>query len=72
MQFLDNNAGNAHNVTLQDMSEQEIEFAKMARELSPDHKQPGTEVIRMYMQYCPDAVTYLFDRCMIPDCAEQV
>ena len=54
------------------MSEQEIEFAKMARELSPDHKPPGTEVIRMYMQYCPDAVTYLFDRCMIPDCAEQV
>ena len=54
------------------MSEQEIEFAKMARELSPDHKQPGTEVIRMYMQYCPEAVTYLFDRCMIPDCAEQV
>ena len=54
------------------MSDQEIEFAKMAKELAPDHKPPGTEVFRMYMQYCPDAVTYLLDRCLIPECGEQV
>ena len=72
MIILDNNASNAHNVQLQDMSDQELEFAKMTREISPDHKIPGKEVFRMYLEYCPDAVTYLLDRCLVPECNEQV
>ena len=47
----DHNVFNAHNVQLQDMSDQELEFAKMSRELQPDHKAPGTEDFRMYLEF---------------------
>ena len=52
------------------MSDQEIEFAAMANELAQFRSDRCT--FRMYLQYCPDAVTYLFDRCLINECSEQV
>ena len=52
------------------MSDQENEFAAMANELSRFEGDSST--FRMYLQYCPDAVTYLFDRCIINECNEQV
>ena len=52
------------------MSDQENEFAAMAKELSQFKGDRCT--LRMYLQYCPDAVTYLFDRCLINECNEQV
>ena len=68
--FLDNNEANVHKCTLQDMSDQEIEFSKMSRELS-DYK-GRVSTFKMYLQYCPDAVTYLLDRCLNIECMEQV
>ena len=68
--YLDNNEKSAHKVTLQDMSDQEIEFSKMSRELS-DYK-GRVSTFKMYLQYCPDAVTYLLDRCLNIECMEQV
>ena len=68
--YLDNNEANVHKCTLQDMSDQEIEFSKMSRELS-DYK-GSVSTFKMYLQYCPDAVTYLLDRCLNIECMEQV
>ena len=68
--YLDNNEANVHKCTLQDMSDQEIEFSKMSRELS-DYK-GSISTLKMYLQYCPDAVTYLLDRCLNIECMEQV
>ena len=68
--YLDNNETSAHKCTLQDMSDQEIEFSKMSRELS-DYK-GSVSTFKMYLQYCPDAVTYLLDRCLNIECMEQV
>ena len=68
--YSDNNEANVHKCTLQDMSDQEIEFSKMSRELS-DYK-GSISTLKMYLQYCPDAVTYLLDRCLNIECMEQV
>ena len=66
----DNNEAASHNLQLQDMTDQESEFAEMANELA-DFKGSSC-TFRMYLQYCPEAVTYLFDRCLVIECAEQV
>ena len=42
----------------------------MSRELS-DYK-GSVSTFKMYLQYCPDAVTYLLDRCLNIECMEQV
>ena len=52
------------------MTDQESEFAEMANELA-DFKGSSC-TFRMYLQYCPEAVTYLLDRCLVIECAEQV
>ena len=66
----DNNEAASHNLQLQDMTDQESEFAEMAKELA-DFKGNNC-TFRMYLQYCPEAVTYLLDRCLVIECAEQV
>ena len=52
------------------MSDQDIEFAKMAKEIS--NYKSDVSTFRMYVQYCPDAITYLLDRCLMNECNEQV
>ena len=42
----------------------------MANELADFKRSSCT--FRMYLQYCPEAVTYLLDRCLVIECAEQV
>ena len=66
----DNNEAASHNLQLQDVTDQESEFAEMANELA-DFKGSNC-TFRMYLQYCPEAVTYLLDRCLVIECAEQV
>ena len=68
--FADNNAANDYSVQMQDMSDQDIEFAKMANEIS--NYKSNVSTFRMYLQYCPDAITYLLDRCLMNECSEQV
>ena len=55
---------------LQDMSDQELQFADMANELVKC--KGGVVTFKMYLQYCPDAITYLFDRCLVHEHYEQV
>ena len=52
------------------MSDQEIQFAEMAEELS--NYKGGVVTIDMFLKYCPDSVTYLLDRCLSKECMEQV
>ena len=52
------------------MTDQELEFAKIANEISDYNSETST--FRMYLQYCPDAITYLLDRCLMNECNEQV
>ena len=52
------------------MSDQEIQFAEMANELA--NFKGETVTIKMLLQHCPDAVTYLLDRCLHNECMMQV
>ncbi len=67
--FIDNNENNAHNAQLTDMNDQQIQFLEMANELGNQDEEMAT--FKMFLQYCPDAITYLFDRClMTPHCMQ--
>ena len=66
----DNNATDKYSAQWQDMTDQELEFARMANEISDYNSESST--FRMYLQYCPDAITYLLDRCLMNECNEQV
>ena len=61
--LLDNNENNAHNAQLTDMNDQQIQFLEMANELGNQDGEMAT--FKMFLQYCPDAIMYLFDRCLM-------
>ena len=61
--FLDNNESNACKAQLTELNDQEQNFAAMAKELACFNGNRIT--FQMFLQHCPDAITYLFDRCLM-------
>ena len=61
--FLDNNESNSHNTKLIDMNDQEQQLAEMTYELA--NLDCGVATFKLFLQYVPDAITYLFDKCLV-------
>ena len=61
--LLDNNENNAHKVQLTDMDDQQLQFLEMSNELA--NLDGEVVAFKMFLQYCPEAITYLFDRCLM-------
>ena len=45
------------------MNDQEQQFAEMTNELA--NLDCGVATFKLFLQYVPDAITYLFDKCLV-------
>ena len=54
-----------------ELSQQQVEFKKMADELRRDMSSPNSPV-KLFLKYCPEAIEYLFDKCVIPTGGDQI
>ena len=59
--ILDNNNDNTY--TVQELSIQETQLSEMIKELTNFNETPAT--LQMFLQYSPDSVTYLLDKCIL-------
>ena len=46
-----------------ELSRQETQLSEMVKELKNFEATSGT--LQMFLKYCPDAVTYLLDKCLV-------
>jgi hypothetical protein len=55
------------------MNKQQLDFLMMSEEFFEDEKcTKGESTLQMFLKYCPDALTHLFDLCIVKPCSEQV
>ena len=54
------------------MNQQQLQLLELAKEFYDSKPLYGETTFEMYMKNCPDALTYLFDLCLIKPMLEQV
>ena len=57
---------------IQEMNQQQLQLLELAKEFYDSKPLYGETTFEMYMKNCPDALTHLFDLCLIKPMLEQV
>ena len=57
---------------IQEMNQQQLQLLELAKEFYDSKPLYGETTFEMYLKNCPDALTHLFDLCLIKPMLEQV
>ena len=56
-----------------EMNQQQLQFAKMSKEFyEKEEDEDDDTTFEMFLKYCPDALSHLFDKCIMKPVEEQV
>ena len=55
-----------------EMNQQQVQLLELAKELYDSKPLYGETTFEMYLKNCPDALTSLFNMCLVKPCLEQV
>ena len=69
--FFSGNRGKDDEYT--EMNQQQLQFAKMSKEFyEKEEDEDDDTTFEMFLKYCPDALSHLFDKCIMKPVEEQV
>ena len=57
---------------IQEMNQQQLQLLELAKEFYDSKPLYGETTFEMFLKNCPDALTHLFDLCLIKPMLEQV